>query len=259
MYWFLLRPKWIAFTLGIVLLIIVMINLGLWQLRRLDERRTFNAAVEAHYNMPPQPLDSVLKPGTNPDDVQWRPVTATGTYRSEGTVHIVNRSQNGFGGDNIVVPLDLGDGRVLLVNRGFLPFGEKVPPAPSGEVTVTGRLRPTQSRHFAQLSDSQQGTLTEAQRVDIPRLQQQVKGQVVDMYIDAFASAPADSPTLQAVIEPELSEGPHLSYAVQWFIFSVAAGVGWVLAVRHSATQRRLDAERAVHAPATEAAASSTP
>jgi cytochrome oxidase assembly protein ShyY1 len=255
MYRFLLRPKWIGFTLGIVLLIVFMINLGFWQLRRLDQRREFNAAVEARYDTAPQPLDSVLTPGTDPDDVQWRPVIVVGTYRPEGTVHIVNRSQNGFAGDNIVVPFDIGDGRVLLVNRGFLPFGEDVPPAPSGEVTVAGRLRASQSRHFAQLSDAGTGTLTEAQRVDISRLQQQVDGQLVDMYVDAFASEPADSPTLQPVVKPELGEGPHLSYAVQWFIFSVAAAVGWVLAIRHSANTRRRNAERAVELPPAEAAA----
>ena len=232
MYWFLLRPKWIGFTLGIVLLIVVMINLGFWQLRRLDQRREFNAAVEARYDAAPQPLDSVLTLGTDPDDVQWRPVTAVGTYRTEGTVHIVNRSQNGFAGDNIVVPFDLGDGRVLLVNRGFLPMGDDVPPAPSGEVEVIGRLRPSQTRHFAQLSDPSAGTLTEAQRVDIPRLQQQVDGELVDMYVDVFASDPADSPVLEPVVKPDLSEGPHLSYAIQWFCFAVVALVGAVILLR---------------------------
>jgi len=245
MYRFLLRPKWIAFTLGIVLLIFTMINLGLWQLRRLDHRREVNAAVEARYDQPPRPLDSVLTPGTDPDDLEWLPVTAVGAYRADGTVHIVNRSQNGFAGDNIVVPLDLGDGRVLLVNRGFLPQGEDTPPAPTGQVEITGRLRPSQERHFAQLSDASDGTLTEAQRVDIPRLQQQVDGELADMYIDAYASKPADSPALQPVVKPELGEGPHLSYAVQWFIFSVCAAVGWVLAIRHSAAKRRRDTERA--------------
>ena len=254
MYWFLLRPKWIGFTLGIVLLIVLMINLGFWQLRRLDQRREFNAAVEARYDAAPQPLDSVLTPGTDPEDVQWLPVTAVGTYRPEGTVHIVNRSQNGFAGDNIVVPLDLGDGRVLLVNRGFLPMGEDTPPPPTGTVEVTGRLRPSQERHFAQLSDPAEGTLTEAQRLDIPRLEQQIDGEVVDMYIDAFQSNPADSPALEPVVKPELGEGPHLSYAVQWFIFTVCAAVGWVLAIRHSAAQRHRQAELAAEAAPAEAA-----
>ena len=254
MYRFLLRPKWIAFTLGIVLLMILMINLGLWQLRRLDQRRDTNAAVEARYDEPARPLDSVLTPGADPDDLQWLPVTAVGIYRPEETVHIVNRSQNGVAGDNIVVPLDLGDGRVLLVNRGFLPMGEDTPPAPTGTVEVTGRLRPSQERHFAQLSDPAEGTLTDAQRLDIPRLEEQIDGDVVDMYIDAFQSNPADSPALQPVVKPELGEGPHLSYAVQWFIFTVCAAVGWVLAIRHSAGQRRRQAESATAAEPAEVA-----
>src|SRR4051812_49440632 len=96
MYRFLLRPKWIAFTLGMVLLIFTMINLGLWQLRRLDQRRESNSAVEQRYDQAPRPLDSVLTPGADPNKLQWLPVTVEGTYRAEGTVHIVNRSQNGF-------------------------------------------------------------------------------------------------------------------------------------------------------------------
>src|SRR5262245_7185043 len=176
MYRFLLRPKWIGFHLMVVVLTVTMVNLAFWQLRRLDQRQEFNAAVETRYDATPEPLDSVLTSGTDPDDVEWRPVTATGTYVPEGTIHIVNRSQNGFAGDNIVVPLDLGDGRVLLVNRGFVPLGAVAPDPPSGEVTVLGRLRPSQTRRFGQVSDPDEGTLTEAQRVDIPRFAQQIDG-----------------------------------------------------------------------------------
>jgi cytochrome oxidase assembly protein ShyY1 len=243
MYRFLLRPKWIGFTLLVVVLIVAMINLGFWQLRRLDQRREFDAKVEARYDAPAEPLDEVLVPGADPGDVEWRPVIATGTYRPDETVHIVNRSQNGRAGDNVVVPLDLGDGRVLLVNRGFVAFRTDVPDPPAGEVTVAGRLRPSQERHFGQASDPSEGTLTEAQRVDIPRLQLQVDGELVAMYVDAFDSDPADSPAVEPVVQPDLGEGSHLSYAVQWFIFSACAAVGWVLAVRHSAKARRKVAE----------------
>jgi cytochrome oxidase assembly protein ShyY1 len=219
--------------------IVTMINLGLWQLRRLDERQEFNATIEARYDAPPEPIDAVLTPTTDPDDVEWRPVTARGTYRPDETVHIVNRSQNGRAGDNVVVPLELEDGRVLLVNRGFVPLGIEVPDPPAGVVEVDGRLRPTQERKLGQLSDPSEGMLTEAQRIDIPRLRQQVEGEVLDMYVDTFESRPADAAVLEPVAKPELGEGPHLSYAVQWFIFSVCAAVGWVLAVRRSAAVRR--------------------
>lgn len=239
MYRFLLRPRWIGFTLLVVGAVVAMINLGTWQLRRLDERREFNAEVEARYDAPPAPIDEILTPATDPDDVEWRPVTVTGTYRPDETVHIVNRSQNGRAGDNIVVPLDLGDGRVLLVNRGFVPLGFDVPPPPSGEVRVTGRLRPTQQRRFGQVSDPEDGVLREAQRVDIPRLQRQIDGELLPMYVDAIQTNPPDATTLEPVARPDVSEGPHLSYAIQWFVFSACAVVGWVLAVRWSARSRR--------------------
>lgn len=239
MYRFLLRPKWIGFHLLVVGAIVTMVNLGIWQLHRLDERQAFNAQVEARYDTPPEPIDDLLVPGFDADDVEWRPVTATGRYLPDETVRIVNRSQNGFAGDNIVVPLDLGDGRLLLVNRGFLPLGFDVPEAPGGTVTVTGRLRPSQERRTGQLSDPAEGDLAEAQRLDIERLAPQLGGEVVGMYVDVFESQPADADSLQPVLQPDLSEGPHLSYAVQWFVFSIAVAIGWVLAVRKSLRTRR--------------------
>ena len=125
MYRFLFRPQWIGFHLLVVGAMIAMVNLGFWQLRRLDERQAFNAIVEARYDAVPRPLDDVLTPGADPDDLEWTPVTVAGTYRPDETIRIVNRSQNGFAGDNIVVPLVLADGRLLLVNRGFLPLGRR--------------------------------------------------------------------------------------------------------------------------------------
>jgi cytochrome oxidase assembly protein ShyY1 len=74
------------------------------------------------------------------------------------------------------------------------------------------------------------------------------------MYIDAFASDPRDSPALDPVAQPDLGEGPHLAYAVQWFIFSVCAAVGWVLAVRHSAAKRRRREPPSLDRPPAEAA-----
>lgn len=243
MYRFLLRPKWIAFHLVVVLGIVVMINLGFWQLRRLDERQAFNATVESRYDVPPAPLDEVLTPTTDPDDVEWRQVTVSGTYLPDGSVSVVNRSQNGAAGVNVAVPLLLDDGRILVVNRGFVPLiADEVPPVPALEVELVGRLRDTQVRRTGQLSDPAEGVLTEVQRIDLERLESQLDGEVVPMYVDLVTSSPSepDGPPFP-VAPPELSEGSHLSYAFQWFIFSIAVAVGWVLAVRHSIRTRRDD------------------
>jgi cytochrome oxidase assembly protein ShyY1 len=239
-YGFLLRPRWIGFHLLVIAAIVLMINLGFWQLRRLDERQAFNDEVASRIDVPPAPLDDVLGADTDPVSVEWRTVEADGTYLPDEEFVVVNRSQGGAAGDLVVTPLALTDGRILLVQRGFVPLDAERAPAPTGTVDVVGRLRPSQERRRGQLSDPAEGELTEAQRVDIDRLAGQLPGPVVPMYVELTSSTPAEPGPFPTPVEaPELSEGPHLSYAVQWFVFSLCVAVGWVLAVRHSLTSRR--------------------
>jgi cytochrome oxidase assembly protein ShyY1 len=253
MYRFLLRPKWLLFHLGIVLLVVLMINLGFWQLRRHDERREFNAEVRAHAAAPVRPVEEVLPDGADvdPDELQWFNVSATGTYLADEQVFVVNVSQDGAAGVDPVVPLLLADGRLLLVNRGFVAGTATVPAPPQGTVEVVGRLRPPQKRGTGALSDPAEGELTEVQRIDIKRLQQQLDAPVLPMYIDLLDSTPPEPADLiTPVAAPNLGEGPHLSYAAQWFIFSVAAVVGWVLAVRRSVRTRAKATEAPDEVPA---------
>ena len=240
MYRFLYSPRWIGFHLLVIFGIVLMINLGFWQLRRLDERQAFNAQVTSRIDLPPEPLDTILVPGADPDDLDWRSIEASGRYLPDEQFTVVNRSQDGIAGDMIVTPLALDDGRVLLVERGFVPLGVEASAAPTGDVDIVGRLRPSQVRRRGQLSDTSSGDLTEAQRLDIPRLTPQLPGTPVPMYVELTASRPAEEPPYPEPVDvPELSEGPHLGYAVQWFIFSIAVGVGWVFAVRKSVSARR--------------------
>jgi cytochrome oxidase assembly protein ShyY1 len=239
MYRFLLRPKWIGFHLLVVAGIVAMVNLGFWQLRRLDQRRDFNAKVEARGELPPEPLDDVLASGP-PDEIEWRIVTVTGRYLRDEQFLVVNRSQHGRAGDNVVTPMSLDDGRTLIVNRGFVPLTLEASPAPDGAVEVVGRIRQSQERRTGQLSDPTEGELAEVQRLDIPRVAPQLPGEVIPVYIDLLTSEPPEPAGLpEPVVRPPLGEGPHLSYAVQWFIFSVCVAIGWVLAVRRSGATRR--------------------
>jgi cytochrome oxidase assembly protein ShyY1 len=249
MYRFLLRPKWLAFHLLIAVLVVTMVNLALWQLRRLDERQAFNAQVAANQDATPKPVEELLPPNTDTaatatGALQWYPVTASGTYLADQAVLVVNISQDGSPGVDSVVPLQLDDGRLLIVNRGFVAEGDTVPDPPEGTVSIVGRLRPSQKRGTGQLSDPAEGTLTEIHRVDLNRLQMQLPAPVVAMYVDLLASEPAEpAGQIAMVAAPKLDNGPHLSYAVQWFIFTIAALVGWVLAVRRSARRHGSDAE----------------
>lgn len=254
MYGFLLRPRWIGFHLLVIVGIVGMIAAGLWQLDRLETRRAFNDRVVQRSDQPVVAVtdlvdgvaatapDAVSDPRADAwDDVSWRTVTASGTYVPDDAFVVVNRSQNGRAGDNTVVPLLLDDGRVLVVNRGFVPLGVDVPPPPEGRVDVVGIARSTEIRRTGQLSDASDGRLTEVQRIDLDRLAGQLPGPALPIYLDLLDSVPAEPVGFpEPVIRPDLSEGSHLSYAVQWFIFAAAVAVGWVLAVRRSIGRRRL-------------------
>ena len=111
-----------------------------------------------------------------------------GTYLPDEQFVVVNRSQGGAAGDLVVTPLELDDGRILLVERGFVPLATDSAAAPTGEVEVVGRLRPSQERRRGQLSDPAEGDLTEVQRVDIDRLAGQLPGPVVPMYVELVSA-----------------------------------------------------------------------
>jgi cytochrome oxidase assembly protein ShyY1 len=260
MYRFLFTPRWLGFHLLVIVGIVTMVNLGFWQLRRLDERTAFNAQVSERIEDPPAPLDDVLRADTDPDGVEWRSVTARGTYLRDEQFLVVNRSQGGIGGTMVVTPLQLADGRLLLVERGFQPGTTAAAAAPSGTVDVVGRLRPSEQRRTGQLSDPAEGELQEAQRLDIARLAPQLPGPPVPMFIELTASQPAEpKPYPAPVTLPELTSGPHLSYAVQWFTFSAAVMVGWVLAVRKSLRTRRRAGPPAAAAATPEAVGAAPP
>ena len=244
MYRFLLKPKWIGFHLLVLALIVLMVNLGLWQKHRLEDRREFNAEVRARSSEPIVPVEEVVTDATDPADVQWRTVTATGTYLPDEQVVIVNRAQGGVTGVNVVAPLELDDGRLVLINRGFVPDTQPVPAPATGVVEVTGRLRETQKRSLGGLTEAD-GELTELFRVDIPRLAEQLPAPVLPVYVDLLAAEPEQGALPIPLPDPELSEGSHLSYMVQWWIFSACAAAGWVLAVRRSIRQHRIDLQAA--------------
>lgn len=235
MYRFLLRPKWIAFHLLIALLVVVMVNLGFWQLRRLDERQAFNESVRSRSDVPAADFAEVVPPGTEADDVEWRIVRVTGTYLADEQVLVVNRSQGGTAGRNVVTPLQLADGSLLLVNRGFVPEPVEVPPPPAGTVDVLGRVRASEERRTGGLTDGSDGALLEFQRLDIERIAPQLPAPVQPVAVDLRESTPPQGSLPAPVPDPELSEGTHLSYSIQWFIFSTCAIVGWLFAVRRSA------------------------
>lgn len=237
MYAFLLKPKWLGFHLLCLAAIVAMINLGLWQLRRLDEKQTFNDRVTSHDAAAPVPLTPDLL-GGEPDDLIYRRVEVTGTYLATPQFEMVNVTQDGTTGRNVVNALQLADGSLIIVNRGFVPTGSAVSAPPSGEVQVLARLKEGQRAGTGQPRDDGSQQLTEIRRVDLGALAQQFEQPIAPMYLDLLESTPAEPSSVSPVAFPSLSDGPHLSYTIQWFIFTICVAVGWVFAVRKSVRER---------------------
>ncbi|MGH9229138.1 MAG: SURF1 family protein [Acidimicrobiales bacterium] len=238
---FLLRPRWLLSHLLVVVLVVTMVSLGLWQLRRLDEKRDRNALVEARSAQPVTPVGELLDPGDDAatvDGVRYRSVTATGSYDDAATVAVRNRTQDGVVGAWLVTPLRLDGGGWVGVIRGFVGLasdGSAVDaPAPTGEVTVTGLvvdpdgLDGTAPRDITPLLDAGEGILPALVRADESQPPEPNAA-------DPTRPEPA---SILPVPPPELSEGPHLGYAVQWFIFSAIAVIGYPLVLRRVVGRR---------------------
>lgn len=244
---FLLRPRWLLSHLLVVVLVVAMVNLGFWQLRRLDQRRDHNELIRGRQAEPVVAVDELLGAEDGPDEVdagRFRNVTATGSYDVDGTIEIRNRTLGGVPGVWVVTPLRLDNGDQVGIVRGFTGLGSvglADPPAPPAEqVTVTGTVvspqrldgtAPREAAPFLAQPAMLQG-LVLAETSEPPEV-----GMVTSDQPSGNAGAEPDA-TLHPVPLPELSEGPHLSYAVQWFIFSTIAVVGYPLVLRR-VIQRR--------------------
>jgi surfeit locus 1 family protein len=234
---FWLRPKWVVGHIVCLALIITFVNLGFWQLRRLDEKRTRNHLIHEREAAPPTSLDAALRAGA--DGAIYRRVRVEGTWDAKDTVLVRSRSLDGESGYHVLTPLVVGN-EAIIVNRGFAPSGgggepailATVRPKADSHVRVEGILRASERRGRFGPTDPGTGRLTVVNRVDVARLQQQIELRLVPVFLQRQSSVPPEGELPRVLPPPATDEGPHLSYAVQWFIFATVGAVGWPLLLR---------------------------
>jgi surfeit locus 1 family protein len=218
---------------------VVFVSLGMWQLRRLDERRLANAVGESRYEA--EPVDAfvlVSAAGDDLDSLDHHRAVATGTFVPEYEVLIRSQVYRDVAGFDVITPLLTAEGTAVLVNRGWVPLEmDQVPvtlaPPPEGVVTVEGWLAPSQERRALGPSDPEAGQLVALNRVDIDRIQEQVPHPLLPMYVVELGEQGSELPV--PLSEPTFDdEGPHLAYAIQWFSFLVIGLVGYGFLIRKS-------------------------
>ncbi len=225
-------PGRIVLTAVIVLaLMAVGLIAGRWQWGRYETRSHALHAQERAAGMPTVPLASILTTDdAAPGSADWRTVTEEGVIDPSTIVQLRGRSVDGTASIQYLAWIHDLEGKTVLLNLGWTPRDSPQPARiPEGPVTVTGVVRsfePDNGRLGTRVNPVQMGS---------------IDGEVFQAYI-MVTSACGDAGCLTGVERvplPQLSTGPHLSYALQWWLLLVAAApVGIWLTVRDARLER---------------------
>lgn len=241
-YRFLLTRRWLGLLLVAVLVAMACVLLGRWQLHRLTSRQAANHQVSRNIEVDPVPPGRLLEVNHGPaSSAQYLRVRARGQYDETRQLLVRNRPLNGAVGYQVLVPFRTDAGPALLVDRGWVPSGGNsgqlpdVPPPPSGQVTVTAWLR------ASELPSGIGGQPPPGQvtRIDVSEIRTGLPYPVYGGYGVLTQERPSPRQAPELLPLPELSEGPHLAYAVQWFLFAALALGGFVVLARREAADRR--------------------
>ena len=247
MYRFLTRPIWVVFALVVAAATFTFVSLGFWQLDRLEERRFENAIIAQRAEQDPVPLalavDANAPVEQAGEEHAFRKVTVTGSFDPAFEVLARSQTHEGIAGFHVITPFVDESGVALLVNQGWIPLRFDEPPFTDsgGQVeTIVVTLARSQVRAGFGPVEAE-GSLERIARVDIERLATQMPYPLYPVY--AIAYGQPDPAILPIPIEiPELTEGAHRSYAIQWFSFAAVSVVGfWALATS-KARKRRVSA-----------------
>lgn len=230
--WRLLRGRWLAVTLVVLLAAGVMTGLGFWQKGRLDGRRAANAAISERITAPPLALDGATLAAADPTSLTFRRVIVRGTWDYEHEVELRYRSYDGQAGIHLLTPLRIdGSDRVILVDRGWVPFTQT-----GAENRQQFRQGPTGSLEgLVYASIPQEGPpittggdrLDAVSQVDLAAIGGQLPYPIASFWVRRLPSG--SNLTLPRAEEaPDLSNGSHLGYMLQWWAFAATLLITYI-------------------------------
>ena len=240
--------RWLLTTLLVVLGMAVMARLGIWQLDRLAQRKAFNARVQAQLDQPE--LNLV---GENLNEnlaaMEYRAVHVAGEYEFGQQIALRNQYWQNQWGVHLVTPLHIQDSdQIVLVDRGWIPAddfesGDWSKYNEPGLVEIHGMIRASQSKaDFGIRRDATplpgEGPLLAWNFVNVDQLKNQITGPLLPVYIQQGPDPAWTGLPYRGLPELELTEGPHLGYAIQWFAFATILGAGYPFFIQRQEAKR---------------------
>ena len=208
-------------------MIILCLWASQWQYHRGVDRHARNTVIEERIAQSPIELRTVTSQLT---DYEWQTVSTTGSFDTETQILLRNRYNEGKYGYEVLTLFNSIDNKKFWVDRGWVQAGATATTAPvvttlpQGEVTINGRLRLDSSLprgSFFALPGKGGGLVSE--------LNAQSQLNTEKFYIDLLSGSEVSlTPEVPAQL-PELSDGPHMAYALQWIFFGGLAIYGRIL------------------------------
>jgi surfeit locus 1 family protein len=221
------EPHAIFKSLVALSLIILCLIAAQWQYHRGVDRHARNAMIEKHIALSPVALDSVKN---SPLAAEWKSVTTEGVFDSSKQILLKNRYSEGFYGFEVLTLFTTPNNEKFWVDRGWVKAGATattaptITPPPTNEVSITGRLRLDSSLPrgaFFALPANGEGLIS--------KLDAQSQLDTQNYYIDLLSGSESSLTPKVAAQLPELSDGPHMAYALQWLFFAGLVIYGRIL------------------------------
>jgi surfeit locus 1 family protein len=210
-----------------IALIVLCLIAAHWQYNRGVNRHARNAMIEKHIALPVMPLTSV---SNDPSSFEWQSVTTSGSFNTEKQILLRNRYSEGVYGFEVLTLFTSDNSGQFWVDRGWVKAGAsattapQISPVPEGNVRILGRLRLDSSLprgSFFALPAHGAGL--------IAKLNAQSQLHTENFYIDLLSGSEKNLTPVVSAQLPELSDGPHMAYALQWLFFAGLIIYGRVL------------------------------
>ncbi|MDP2698771.1 SURF1 family protein [Thalassospira sp.] len=217
------------------LALLILLGLGTWQVDRLFWKEAIIAERQAQSGLPPIPVPV----DGNPDPaLAFHAATATGHFLHDQEMYLMARTQRGNVGFHLITPLEQADGRIILINRGWVPQENRDPATRpeslvEGEVTVSGLLRLSQEKHWAQPENDP--LRNQWFFIDVVAMGEDTGADLASLYyLEADATENPGGLPIGGQAKVDLPNS-HLEYAITWYSLALALIVVFVFFHRRPA------------------------
>jgi cytochrome oxidase assembly protein ShyY1 len=224
----LLRPRWIILTLLLAFLIYLFIELSGWQFDRYHQRIDRNDDFVTAIAGDPIPIENVSQMNNLK---QWGKVSLSGQYLDAESKLVRKRYLKNSLGFWVLTPFQLANKEIILVNRGWIPSANSstsalaIPNSPTQQVLIEGFLQPME-KFKASPADLPTNQIND---INIEKFKVNI---YPNFYVQVGKSNPAEK-DIGIIYLPEVSNGPHLSYAIQWILFALLLPIGWYVLLKN--------------------------